>query len=199
MKLILTRHGETVENLEHVMQGHMPGRLSDKGIQQAKRLALRLKDEKIDFIYSSDLARAADTAKEIARYHPGTPVRLTQELRERDIGEFTGRNKKAFGLTSKDFFVHQLKTVKGESIEQLVDRAKRLLEKLAKKHRDDTVLFVAHSTINKAILTALLDKPVAYMHEAENVPNTAVSVFEIRGHEKPVVLLLNCTEHLGNC
>ena len=65
MKLILTRHGETVDNIKGILQGQNPGKLSENGIQQAKQLALRLKNENIDAIYSSDLARAADTAKEI--------------------------------------------------------------------------------------------------------------------------------------
>ena len=39
MKLILTRHGETEENIKGIVQGHMPGRLSATGKDQAKRLA----------------------------------------------------------------------------------------------------------------------------------------------------------------
>ena len=66
MKLIITRHGETEENKAGIIQGHLPGHLSEAGIEQAKKVAFRLKDEKINFIYSSDLDRAADTAKEIA-------------------------------------------------------------------------------------------------------------------------------------
>lgn len=44
--LILTRHGETLENRQGIMQGHMPGTLSPLGIQQARDLADRLKEEK---------------------------------------------------------------------------------------------------------------------------------------------------------
>jgi len=43
MKLILTRHGETIENQKGIMQGHLPGHLSKQGVEQAKKLALRLK------------------------------------------------------------------------------------------------------------------------------------------------------------
>ena len=62
MKLIIVRHGETIENQAKILQGHLPGTLSNKGIEQAKTIALNLKQEKIAAIYSSDLARAADTA-----------------------------------------------------------------------------------------------------------------------------------------
>ena len=67
--------------------GHNPGKLSSLGIEQARKLAERLKDEKIDVIFSSDLARAADTAKEIAKFHPNIPLELTKDIRERFLGE----------------------------------------------------------------------------------------------------------------
>lgn len=82
MKLIITRHGETEENKSGIFQGHLPGKLSPLGIEQAKKLALRLKDENIDFIYSSDLIRSSDTAKEIAKFYPNTPIKFVKELRE---------------------------------------------------------------------------------------------------------------------
>ena len=65
MRLILTRHGQTEENVKRILQGHMPGKLTPLGIEQAKKLASRLKDENIDAIYSSDLARTTDTTKEM--------------------------------------------------------------------------------------------------------------------------------------
>src|SRR3989338_4842950 len=49
---------------------------------QAKKVAAHLKNEKIDFIYSSDLRRAKDTAKEIAKYHK-VKIFYTKELSER--------------------------------------------------------------------------------------------------------------------
>ena len=52
------------------------------GWYQARKVAERLQSEKIDYVYSSDLARSANTAKEIMKYHLGTPVQFTKELRE---------------------------------------------------------------------------------------------------------------------
>ena len=46
MNLIITRHGETKENKLGIIQGHLPGKLSRKGIKQVKKVALRLKNEK---------------------------------------------------------------------------------------------------------------------------------------------------------
>ena len=99
MKLVLTRHGRTEENDAGILQGHLPGKLSEKGLLQAQKVALRLRDEAFDFVYSSDLARAADTTKEILKYHPSVPVEFTQELREIYLGEWQGRLKKDLGFS----------------------------------------------------------------------------------------------------
>ena len=76
MKLIITRHGETIENAKRICQGHLGGNLSKKGKLQAKKLAERLKNEKLDVIYSSDLKRTKDTTKEIKKYHRNIPFGL---------------------------------------------------------------------------------------------------------------------------
>ena len=68
MRIILTRHGETEENKKGIMQGHMPGNLSVEGINQAKKLGLRLKDENVSAVYSSDLKRAVDTTNIILSF-----------------------------------------------------------------------------------------------------------------------------------
>ena len=73
MKLILSRHGETLENQQHILQGQLPGTLSPLGIAQAERLAEMLQEETIDNIVSSDLARSYNTAVAVARKHGLTP------------------------------------------------------------------------------------------------------------------------------
>ena len=46
MRLLITRHGETIENKAGILQGHTEGTLSGLGIEQAEKLASRLKNEK---------------------------------------------------------------------------------------------------------------------------------------------------------
>ena len=53
--LLLTRHGETIENQRHVLQGQLPGTLSPLGKEQAVVLAEQLKQEPLDVIVCSDL------------------------------------------------------------------------------------------------------------------------------------------------
>lgn len=40
--LYLVRHGETVDNANHIMQGQTQGELNDKGREQARELAVQM-------------------------------------------------------------------------------------------------------------------------------------------------------------
>lgn len=88
--LYLTRHGETVDNANKILQGQTQGLLSPCGIEQAENLRDRMAATHLDAIVASDLRRAVDTAAIIAAPH-GLPVSTTPLLRERDWGSFTGR------------------------------------------------------------------------------------------------------------
>ena len=54
----IVRHGETVYNAKRIMSGHFDSPLTENGIKQAKSLGEKLKNTKIDIVFSSDLLRA---------------------------------------------------------------------------------------------------------------------------------------------
>ncbi len=82
-RLLLVRHGETVDNVNKIMQGQTHGRLTLNGIEQAHELGRQLRGEHIDVFLSSDLARAVETLEIIKKErdqqphplqtHPQTP------------------------------------------------------------------------------------------------------------------------------
>jgi len=122
MKLILTRHGVTEENINGILQSHMDGTLSKLGLEQAKKVSLRLKNEKIDYIYSSDLGRASKTAQKIAKYHKKTPIKFVKELREIDHGDYAGMK-----LSGYNEYKNKPKNKgfnEGENVIDLFNRAK---------------------------------------------------------------------------
>ena len=83
MKIIFITHGQTVENVENIMQGQLiGGRLSDLGKKQAERLAELIKSEKVDAAYCSDLSRAVETARIVLTYHKDLRPIFTSDLRE---------------------------------------------------------------------------------------------------------------------
>jgi broad specificity phosphatase PhoE len=190
MKLILTRHGETVENKKNIMQGHLQGHLSKEGILQAKKLALRLKNEKIDAIYSSDLKRAKETAKEIAKFHPNIPFHLVNELREIDIGPYEGKPRHMIDWNNRRHY-------KGvESRTSMRIRGRKILNQAYQKYSQGTVIFVGHAGINKALISVILNKPAAEMNLLPKIHNTSISIFEIREDKKHKMHLMNCIKHL---
>lgn len=81
-RLLLVRHGETVDNANKIMQGQTHGRLTLNGIEQAHELGRQLRGEHIDVFLSSDLARAVETLEIIKKEtHPLTPpVREGSEM-----------------------------------------------------------------------------------------------------------------------
>ena len=161
-RLLLVRHGETVDNVNQIMQGQTQGELTQKGVLQAEELAQQMRDEFIDVFVSSDLKRSIDTCRIIAQLH-GLPVVQTPLLRERDWGGFTGR------------FIPDLKDETWpddiESITDLRTRAKAFLDFICEQYPGKTVLAVGHGIINKAIQAVHLGKE---MREIPRMTNAEV-------------------------
>ena len=64
--ILLARHGETFDNENQIMQGQTHGRLNEKGMAQARRLADKMSGRHIDAFVSSDLDRAVETCRIVA-------------------------------------------------------------------------------------------------------------------------------------
>ena len=196
MKLILTRHGESEENRDGIIQGHIHGKLSKEGVLQADRLALRLKDEHIDAIYSSDLHRASDTANAVKKYHPATPIYLTELLRERDLGRFSGKSKKVLGIDNSNYEAKVDNDPTVESLEDLYLRAERFLKDILHKHLDDVVLVVAHGGINSAIYCVMMKKSAKdIFSNQKRFQNTGISIYDLT-RDSQKTILENCIKHL---
>lgn len=140
--LYLVRHGETVDNARHIMQGQTQGELSETGVLQARQLAEQLRSEHFDAFVASDLKRAIDTCTLLAAPH-AQPVDITPLLRERDWGDFTGR------------YIPDLKGLPWpdnvETLDHLLQRARHFLHYIYTTFPDQTVLAVGHGIINKAV------------------------------------------------
>jgi len=104
MKLLLIRHGESVDDLLDCFGGAADWALSEAGKEDAAKLANILKSEPIDHIYSSPMKRAKETAEAINALQQ---VGMTEifDLRERNsFGVMSGINKKL----AKDIFGYML-------------------------------------------------------------------------------------------
>jgi len=185
MKLILTRHGETDYNKKQLLQGQKESVLTQLGINQAEKLSNRLKTENIDIIYTSDLIRALHTAEIVAKYHK-VKIIQAKELRERDVGPYAGTKVGTMDFDNPPANV--------ETYEQMIIRSKTILDKIYQKHKNNTVLIVAHGGINKALTSVILNKPVT---ELQLQSNTSITIFKLREDNQHEVHLMDCVKHLG--
>jgi probable phosphoglycerate mutase len=145
--LLLARHAESDWNLERRWQGHANRPLTPNGRAQAGLLAALLAGLRLDAAYSSDLARARETA-ELAVAPFGLAVRLDERLREVDVGEWTGltaaevearypagaERRRAGGLGWEN----------GETYEAMGVRVRESLRAIAAAHPGGRVFVVTH-------------------------------------------------------
>jgi probable phosphoglycerate mutase len=89
-RIVAIRHGQTAWNAESRLQGQLDIPLNPLGRAQAACLADALRDEGLEAVFSSDLGRAADTARALAG-PLGLPLLFDAGLRERGFGSMEGR------------------------------------------------------------------------------------------------------------
>jgi broad specificity phosphatase PhoE len=144
MKLTLARHGQTIENVNGIVQGQIDGTLTDMGKAQAQELAERLKDVHFDQIFSSDLKRCTDTAAYILRYHQKTQFTETENLREISFGAYQGRPAAEIDWgTIEGSFINR-KPGGGESIQEAGKRVINFTNAVLADNQDKNVLFITH-------------------------------------------------------
>ena len=140
-------------NLAHIYAGHTDFELSPLGHEQARLGALALRDTEIDAIYSSDLARAMQTAKPHAEMR-GIAVNPDKNLREIYLGAWEAGERDALmrdypyeaGYLWQNFF-GIFRAPGGESAPDAAQRFYSEVLKIAKDHPGKTVLIAAHAAV----------------------------------------------------
>lgn len=89
-RIYLIRHCEAEGNLYRRAQGHWNGKITQLGEKQIDALAERLRDVRIDAVWSSDLSRAMATADAALRGR-GLTLCVTPRLREICMGVWEGQ------------------------------------------------------------------------------------------------------------
>lgn len=143
------RHGETEHNFKSLCAGgKIDTPLNKQGIEQAILLRKNLKDKKFDFVFSSPLKRAVDTAF----LATGQMPQISFDLREWELGDFeNGPVEDFFNATRTLPFSQCLPN--GESKEGFFQRSIAALNEIL--HAEGTSLIVAHGGTYWAILHAL--------------------------------------------
>jgi 2,3-bisphosphoglycerate-dependent phosphoglycerate mutase len=155
-KLFMVRHGESTWNVLGLVQGHADGpTLTDKGRRQSAQVAEQFRRGRVGAIYSSDLARARETAAFVGQAL-GLPVAVDPALRERCFGSAEGLPLGA--LDAADSGIRGDRVVDatarpdgGESLDEVYERVGSFLERLGGEgHRGDVVV-VSHGGAIRAM------------------------------------------------
>ncbi len=163
-KIYLIRHGVTQDNLDKRHQSSSTP-LNETGLEQAKKVAEKLKDLKISTIYSSPFVRAMQTAEVIASHHELDIIKV-DNLRERSFGDFIGLTRKEVLKIMPDIeeqFKHQgmdWKAPNGESMRELQSRVVKIFKDLANKHGDENIIIISHGATIITLLIHCLKVPI---------------------------------------
>jgi len=199
-RLLLARHGETSWNARHVWQGHRDVPLTDLGRAQAGALAERVADEGVGALWSSDLARARETA-EIVGARIGVAVRVTPLLREIDVGAWEGcgpaeieeREPETVAALHRGEDLPRGGT--GETVAAFGERVVRGFDLACADAVGGTLLLVAHGGVNKVLLAHLLGMRKAHVGRLTSGENASLSEVAF-GAYGPQLRRLNDTRHV---
>ena len=216
-RLLIVRHGESVWNHQGRIQGHTDVALSERGLQQARRLAGRLADTPIDAAYCSDLRRAAETAEVILQGQtPGLdtptpessahsparpPLQPTPRLREYHKGAYEGLTdaeiRRRFPGEYPAYLTKDLDFAPagGESVRAVSVRMAAVINEIKGRHLGETALVVGHGGSLRAALRALLGMPPDgnWRFAFANCSLTIVETYA----DNAVLRLFNDTSHLA--
>lgn len=147
MRLVLVRHGESVGNAEGRLQGRADFPLSERGVDQSRRLAQRLRDAPLCALYSSPLARARETA-DVLSEEVGLPVVEAPDVQEYDFGELSGLRLEEVRQRPQVVEAYRqgdYPSIPGEEgREAFRQRVCRAFWGLAQRHTGETVAVVCH-------------------------------------------------------
>ena len=149
MRLYITRHGQTIWNLERRYQGQGDSPLTEGGERQARLLAGRLDAVPLDAVYSSDQRRAWRTA-EMAIAGRALAVTHDPAWRERAYGDWEGMTRPEIAERfPEQWRVHRAdragsKPPGGESLLEVQQRVLAALAALRERHAHQNVLVVTH-------------------------------------------------------
>jgi len=190
-RVVLIRHGETLWNRDRRIQGQTDTPLSDLGRLQARAIGGRLRNERFDAIYASDLVRAWDTAQAIGQAglaeRPGAPQPMADpRLREMDFGEWEGKTSVEIAASHPEAHARSksrdadFRIPGGESFRDLYDRAVSCVVSLVERHAGQSICVVAHGGI--------LDMMYRHVHSIALDQPRVFSLYNAA---------YNCLEHSG--
>ncbi len=193
MNIYIARHGETKWNVEGRMQGFKNSDLTQRGISDARSLGESLKNIDFDYIYSSPLGRALDTAKCI-RKDDDIKIILDDSLKELNLGLWEGMTyeeiKEKYPTQYNNFREHPelFESQGGENFSELIKRVEEGLSNIIKDEDHKNILIVTHTCVIKAIAIIVKGEYVKNFWNPPFINNASLTILEVIDKEIKVLL-----------
>jgi broad specificity phosphatase PhoE len=152
----LVRHGETEWSLSGQHTGRTELELTDRGRTQALSLRGPLAGLRPSLVLCSPRVRAQQTA-ELAGLHVDA---IDPDLAEWDYGDYEGLTSAQIQLRDPGWTIWTGKIPGGESADQVLARAQRVLERARSSAADGPVVLVAHGHISRVLGICWIDLPI---------------------------------------
>ena len=199
-RVFLVRHGATVLSAEDRFAGATNVALSDEGRNQVRRLALRLKEEKLAAIYASPLDRTMETARILAAPH-NLEVQPRDGFREISHGRWEQLTRKEAGekspaeIAAWELDPYTFAPEGGESGLAVTARALPALIDLVSAHPGETILIASHKATIRLLLSSLLGfDPRRYRDNLDQSP-AALNIVDFKDVAHARLTLFNDTSH----
>jgi broad specificity phosphatase PhoE len=140
VSLVFETHSVSEDNEAGVATGWLPGRLSERGRELARELGRRRRHDDLAAVFSSDLARATETAT--LAFDGVVPVLYDWRLRECDYGRWNGSPRDQVHGDRHRYLDEPYPC--GESWREAVSRVAGFLDDLPTRWADRRVLVVGH-------------------------------------------------------
>lgn len=199
-KIYITRHGETEWNTVKRMQGQNNSPLTELGRKQATWLYNRLKETKIDIVYSSSLPRALETAY-LLKGERDIDVVSTDALQEIYLGSWQGclasEVEKNFPEQHRCFWYEpeSYVPVDGESFDSLITRVSEWFQEILEKNADKNILIVSHAIVLKALINYINRGEVKTLWEGPHFKPTSLTIIEHNNNQFNIELLADTTHY----
>jgi broad specificity phosphatase PhoE len=198
-RILLARHGETDWNRDGRWQGHTDKPLNAAGRRQARALGAHLAGEGVDALYSSDLARARQTA-EAVELATGLVAILDVDLREVDVGEWAGCNRAEAQARDPEWYQEWLTGAVsgyrgGETYLELHRRSVRAFRRILEDEDGRTAVVVCHGGNIRAIVSDVVGLGPDERWRVASVANCSLTTIE-RRHGRITLATFNESGHL---
>lgn len=184
-RLIFVRHAEAEGNINRVFHGWTDSDITEKGHIQAKLVAERLKNFKIDVLYSSSLKRTLKTAEYISKAI-GLPVIRTDKLKEINGGDWENvpwsvlpeKWPDAYDSWENKPYIHQMPN--GESMKEFQERLVNEIETIINNNKGKKICIVTHGTAIRVLTCYFHHCNLENINDIVWVENTSITIVDYK-------------------